>query len=532
MKLKKILIILIALCLSVSTLGGCGKDEKKDTSSLNADSEKQVSKKDSEEVMTINWMPQNDQPVDAESPVIKLIEEKVGVKFNFIYIDRNKESEILSLRIASNDIPDVMRVDEKIFRTYIEQGALAEISEEMVKEVAPTLYDNVNKYSFDNAWEYPKEDGKLYGLPALNAGGSYHFIPIWRDDWLKNIGIDKIPETIDEAEEAFYKFINEDPDQNGANDTYALSNTGISVVFGAYGGVPYFSKGGGNKLTWAAEDGTVMLSAIKPGMKDALSRLNKWYMDGLIDPEFISGENKGDYWGKSVSFANGQIGFSCPGLYYHVSPPFNESDMGSTNYQLFTELQPEGSYKEGRPFTGPNGDLGTESWGTYPGVYEVFGEQLNDQPEKMKKILEINELLMTDYDFFSLVANGRKGIDYSVTDQGKVPLIKPEEQAKLGLSTNGIGYLVGNAFDFGKMGSKVYSDYADSHKYTDNYKDAVFVSLPSQSQYMATIYKMVQENYIAFISGERDIEEFDKFVEELNDAGLEQLTIEANEWYR
>ena len=50
---------------------------------------------------------------------------------------------------------------------------------------------------------------------SYNYANKYHIASVWRDDWLKKVGIDKIPETLDEAETAFYKFRNDDPDGNG-----------------------------------------------------------------------------------------------------------------------------------------------------------------------------------------------------------------------------------------------------------------------------------------------------------------------------
>ena len=47
-----------------------------------------------------------------------------------------------------------------------------------------------------------------------------------------------------------------------------------------------------------------------PEMKEALERIAKWYQDGVIDPEFVTGENQGGYWALSHSFINGRIGVS------------------------------------------------------------------------------------------------------------------------------------------------------------------------------------------------------------------------------
>ncbi|HIU48197.1 MAG TPA: hypothetical protein IAB04_02410 [Candidatus Avimonoglobus intestinipullorum] len=55
------------------------------------------------------------------------------------------------------------------------------------------------------------------------------------------MGITEVPETLEEYEEAFDKIVNNDPDQNGQKDTYAISGIGgnyyrqFDWVFGAYG---------------------------------------------------------------------------------------------------------------------------------------------------------------------------------------------------------------------------------------------------------------------------------------------------------
>lgn len=490
-----------------------------------------------DKVYTIDWLPQNDAPVDENSPVIKeLMEGFPNVKINFIYLDRSKEAELLNLRIASGDIPDVMRItSDDRYRQYIQQGILAELPEETLKKNAPKLYELVKTNGGASVWDWVKENGKLYSIPSLNPDGRYNFVPIWRDDWLTNVGINKIPETLKEAEDAFYKFVNDDPDQNGKKDTYALSDKGFSTIFGAYGGIPFFSKGGGGSFTWSLKDGKPIATAVMPEMKEALTLLNKWYKDGLIDPEFISEENKGQYWGYSVTFWNGRIGFSTPGQYYHMYLPLFEGDPGSGFYQNFKKIQTNGTYAEGKPLTGPTGKVGTESWGTYTSNYIVMGKNVTKEPGKMEKILEIHEKVSTDFDTFVLSRYGQKGVHFDILNGNYtaigVAAQGPEQLGKLGLAIDGIGYVASNNFDFYAKVLPVTYGYADKVGKTAGYTNIVWGGLPSAAQYKADVEKKIKESIILFISGERDISEFDKYVDELNKAGLEQLTKEANDWY-
>lgn len=544
MRHVKILSFVLALIMAVSMVAGCSKEESKTTEQAKTADQPQTAAKATaaattaeNKVYTIDWLPQCDGPVDENSPVIvELMKLFPNVKINFIYLDRSKEAELLNVRLASGEIPDVMRLNsDDRYRQYIQQGVLVELPEDTLQKSAPKLYEMVKTNSGGKAWEWAKENGKLYGIPSLNPDGRYNFVPVWRNDWLTNVGITKIPETLTEAEDAFYKFVNNDPDKNNKKDTYALSDKGFSTIFGAYGGIPYFSKGGGSSFTWSLKDGKVVATAVMPEMKEALTLLNKWYKDGLIDPEFISEENKGQSWSYSLPFWNGKIGFTTPGQYYHVCPPLFDGDPGSGWYQNFKKIQTNGTYTEGKPLAGPTGKSCTESWGEYTGTYIVMGINVTKDPGKMEKILDIFEKVAGDFDTFVLAKFGIKGVTYDIVNGSYTAIGDAakslEENAKLGLNVNGLGFTATDNFEYYyKMLPAKYA-YADKVGKNNRYTNVVWGGLPSAAQYKATIEKKIKEAIALFVSGERNISEFDKFVEELNKAGLEQLTKEANDWY-
>lgn len=501
------------IVLSIALIGsGCGK--------------KSVATEENGTI-TIDWMPQNDAPVDTESPVIKELEAKFGVKFNFIYMDREKEVELLNVRIAGGEIPDVMRRNDTICESFIQQGVLTEISEDLVKEVAPTLYNKTKEYGGEDIWDAVKKDGKLYGIPIISNNGQYHMVSIWRDDWLKNVGIDKIPETLDEAEDAFYKFTRNDPDGNGIADTYGLSANGIKAVFNAFGIHPY-------EMLWTmGDDGKVILSAALPEMKEALTLLNKWYQDGIIDPEFITGENKGQAWSSAVTFWNGRIGYSMPGMAYHVSPPLFEGNQGSTNYVNFKKIQGDtATYDYGVPLIGPAGKSGAESWGIFGGDFVLLGRNVGTDTPKMRKILEICEELNSDFDTFVLANSGREGYEWEAGTRYHSKL-DSKQSAAMGLSTNGILYLPTN-FEFVKQVTEpAVTEFAEAYGNIakEKYVNLVWGGLPSDPLYNSIVKEKIEENIIKFITGARPMSEYDAYMQELNQSGLAQLTQEANEWY-
>ena len=509
---KKVMAMVLAAAL-IFTIAGCGNEKNE--------------QKDNGGKITIDWVPQNDSPVDADSPVIALLEEKFGVDFNFIYMDRNQESELLNVRIAGGEIPDVVQVKDTVYRSYAKQGVLSELPEDTIKQKAPQFYDQMKQYAGEDIWDVVKCSGKLYGMPTLNDTGRYHFVPIWRDDWLRAVGIDKIPETVEEAEVAFYKFVNDDPDGNGKKDTYAMSSHGINAIFNAYGAHPL-------KYYWTEQDGKIVQSAVLPEMKEALRLLNRYYKDGLIDPEFITGENKGQYWANTPPFINGMIGFSLPGMYYHISATQQDKESATSFWGSFHQLQGENaSYVPGKLLKGPEGKFGAERWGVFSGDIVALGKNVGSNSEKLNKILEIQEAINSDFDTYLLARYGRENVDYEVVDGiYETKIDDPKKRQALGLNANGLIRSMSNLEFVKNCDNPEQRRFAEEYaNTTDNYSTLVWGGLESDGIYKAIVEQKIQENYYAFITGARSIDEFDQFVEELNKAGLEQLTKEANEWY-
>ena len=76
------------------------------------------------------------------------------------------------------------------------------------------------------------------------------------------------------------------------------------------------------------------------------------------------------------------------------------------------------------------------------------------------------------------------------------------------------------------------SEYADKVAvFPNKYSTKMMAPLPSEATIAAELNKKAREEYMKFITGRRPLSEWDKYVEEMNKAGLEQLNKEANDWY-
>jgi putative aldouronate transport system substrate-binding protein len=345
------------------------------------------------EPIVIDWLAYNCyRHPEPDALVIKKMEEKYGVKFNIWFIDEKNWDDALGVRLAAGEMPDYFRIKNSgIVGKYVEQGILAPVTDEMFKQI-PNYVKLIDEYDTDkNIYMDVMIDGKIYALKVINITGSYPTILVWRTDWLRNVGITKMPETIAEFEDAMYKMAKNDPDKNGKNDTYGLSSTAIGVVFGAYGMMPLkqVQKGG---LHWTTKNGKLVFSAIQPEMKEPLAMLQKWYKDGVIDPEFITGENKGGYWALSHAFMNGRIGLTGLVMATHWNPPLLEGHNPAVCLAEFIKVNPDAVYGEtveiGKPPVGPTGKSGAHQWG-YAGESTGFTTKCVANKEKTDIILKL-----------------------------------------------------------------------------------------------------------------------------------------------
>ncbi|MBQ3669129.1 MAG: hypothetical protein II920_07885, partial [Clostridia bacterium] len=386
--MKKLLSLVLALTLllSVFSVGALAEDEP----------------------MVIEWLGGHDtDPIAENDTVLAWLEEKFDVKLNVWFIERENAAELLATRWAADEIPDVMWLETTdLFVKAVEQKICLELPIETIQEYMPESYAWLMEFDPD-CFDMVSVAGTNYGLPRVNLDAKYPYAPFWRASWLEQLGYEygEVPRTIDEFEEAFYFFAQGDPDGNGVDDTYAVSNTGFLPIFGAFGALPD---------RWIVnEEGNLEYGAVYSGMKDALELLAKWYADGLVDPEFVTGENQGGHWCLTVPFSEGKLGFSSSGAFYQLEPDFdgpkNEETGEGGNFQLGRAMRnltfPYEDVVIGYNPVGPDGKSGGVQWTLTTAEAVVFSYKLADQPEKLAKILEIINTIGSDYDTWVRIWN-------------------------------------------------------------------------------------------------------------------------------
>lgn len=474
---------------------------------------------DRDKEYTITWVGYQMAPFSEEPKITGFLEEKYNVDIELINIsDMKRYTELINLKLATGTIPDRFWVKGiKNLEKYKNQGLLTGIPIEVVKEYAPSMYKYLNKQP--GQLEQAIFDGKLYAVPSEYV--PTRFPLAWRVDWLKTVGIDEIPETLDEAVTAWYKFATEDPDQNGVmGDTYGLSTQGIRAIQQAYGTgrVNFLSERAGG--IWLEEDGKLIYNGVHPQMKEVLKLLRQMYEDGVLDPEFITGENQGGYWALSHSFINERIGFTTKGNWYHW---YFEPDKGNT-INLLKEKNPEAIVKQGLPLIGPSGKRIDEEPNVQVKAFQGFGRYLGEDKREIGKMLKLHDAMYSSFENF-------KEFRYGPADKNW-----EEEKSVEWLSSNG-GHVVMahySPLEFERKlmnpGQAAWLEGKDFYKY--HIRNEVIEPLPSEPRYKTELDKILSEAFVRIVTGKEPLDHFDEFVEKWMKAGGEQLTKEANEIYQ
>lgn len=241
-----------------------------------------------EEKLELVWMGYTNvsgTPFYDDDPVKDLIEERYNVAITKVPVDWTSKEQI-SLYFAEGNMPDVMLCRQLSRETLIDEGLIRSYPVEWMYEYMPNYMAYLTGYIDPAVVSQQLEiDGQCWGIPQTTEGDTSGFsCGIINMTWAKAVGIEKVPETLEEYHDYCYKVTFEDPDGNGQDDTYGISNAGYW-----YGGLmPIFVHYNVSPNSWYLVDGKVTHSVQTENYKKVLETIAAWYAEGIIDPEFAT----------------------------------------------------------------------------------------------------------------------------------------------------------------------------------------------------------------------------------------------------
>ena len=208
-------------------------------------------------------------------------------------VDSSQAETKMSTAIMSGNYPDVIGAKPSDFLNYAQTDVIADITDAFEEYATDELKEYLNADG-GLALQAVTIDGRMYGIPQM--GNSYDSVPVMfiRQDWLDNLGLE-IPETMDELKTVAHAFTYDDPDQNGADDTYGLAIDGMNILWPSIGDASAIFAGfgaypGTDGMAFVEyEDGTVTWGGTNvEGMKAGLQLLQDMYNDGSLAKDFIT----------------------------------------------------------------------------------------------------------------------------------------------------------------------------------------------------------------------------------------------------
>ena len=478
-----------------------------------------------------------------ESWIERNLEKRFNLELKPIFMDANAYNKRRPLMLCGGDIPDVMWSGAPFqVRANQRNGFIMELPVDLILKHCPTYVKWLNTYGKE-AWLYSQYEGKNYGLPTVDADANRPRISCWRKDWLHNVGIEKVPETVAEMHEALYRFRHNDPDGNGEKDTYGWAPTIAhwSVTF-----VEMFAAYGVLGFDLMERDGRVVWGGVLPETKQALRELRKWYQEDLLDPDFPL-DSQGRY--NETKFINGRVGYLYPVdrlSYYDLNEPTSLASKTRA-------FDPAAKLVPGPPLRDQNGQRRGRSWGGAAHIIQ-FGKQLEDQPEKVIRVLDMMEAISRDETLYMESRNGKRGQHWEyyakafVREDGKkqkegINLLPPYDQDDHNRE-KAAELLDGRCIFFFPCGlQQIYDENymatAEREWMQRNRRlewgmmnvlgksDVV----PSSSRYLGDLLNYQVTFFIEIVLGDRDIEEFDDFVAEWRRRGGDVILEEANVMY-
>lgn len=536
--LKKIIALLlcVALVASLAACGGSGNSSSESTGSTESSSQAEGSSSEADsssqaeggDTATGDFkLPIVDEPVELsyfvsastnaaivttdynDNEFYQEMERRTGVHLNFEMVSSADYQTNFNLMIASGTLPDLICYGASYYSegvdAAIDDGYFMDLTDK-VDEYMPN-YQKIRMSDINYQLLSTTDSGRLGAVYELRQTKQGPWLGMWiRQDWLDDLSMDK-PETFDQWHDVLKAF----KDEKGATAPLILNFSGSDGEFGM------MSAGFGVYNGWQLNsEGKVTYGPYNEAWKDYVTLMHQWYQEGLIDPDFMSTDERTADMATVVTGKTGAI----PAVYTMPAVYEGSSEDKNMNWA---------------PINPPVKNAGDELHIRLRDSYTSGNTAISADCENWEVAMKWLDYLFTEEG--AMLANyGVEGDTYTLQDG------KPVFTEKITNNENGWtlaqtmdSYLcpsagVANWSDWTReLGGVPEKDQTCYTVWTTNAKDDWRVPTISLTQEESTeraalyadISTTVKEDTAKFISGALDIEEnWDSYIAELEQHGV------------
>lgn len=563
---KRWISALLACVMAMGTFAGCGAGENSSGDNAAAKNEAQDNRPVDENgdpspfgkykdpvtveiVQSINpsvALPDGDSATD--NYYTRYIKENMNIDIKVKWQAASSDySQKLNLAIASNDLPDILVVGESEFQKLIKSDLIEDLTPYYETYASDTIKDNIDKTdgkAIDNA----SVDGKMYGLPNVQAEADGYNLMWIRQDWLDELGLEA-PTTVEELETVAQAFVDNNmggentvgilgPTINNRlyNDFLSSSNNmnNLDGIFQAYKSWPGF---------WVEdEDGNTVYGSTTPETKEALAELQKMYADGILDQELGVRKDSDETW------KSGKAGilFSPWWFGYNVKDCI-ANDAGAEWKAYAAPLADDGKWYAKLGGVGGSYCVVRKGY-EHPEAAFVLNSFLRRDEGKFAQDTTLDagyypgRVVITPVDECAYtVEQIRKKINGEETDK-----YDPVNYKILDTDLASLDTCLNGSFDdlsienwnledsnFGRlysllMGTGAQVDAEENGELVRTYSQTYSQTATMEKKW-ANLKKKEDETFLKIIIGEADVDTFDTFVEEWKAEGGDEITAEVQE---
>lgn len=480
------------MLLAILLLVACGdKDEGASKSDIDNNTEEENGANESNnegneaeasEPTKISIMTILHTPEVPDDKVLREIEKAANVELDIEWVPDNNYADKLGTAFATSTFPQVVTMNAP----HIDQFKEA-IKDGQFWEVGPYIdeFENLSKLK-ESTLNNVKVDGKIYSLyqgrPLSRQG------LIYRKDWADKLGLEA-PKDLDDFYEMARAFTEDDPDGNGENDTFGLTDRS-DLIYGAFKTIASWH---GTPNDWGEKDGELLPEFMFDEYTDAMNFMKDLRDNGYMNQDFpvTSKEDQQDM------FKNGRAGM-------YVGAMVDVLGM----YSDAIELNPDLEYDVQNYIEGPSGEFTVWAIPGYGGVV-MFPKTAIETEEELKEILAFYDKMMTP-ELSNLAKWGIEDEHYTLEDGFAV---QTDDQAKYEREV-----LPFNMLTIGEP--ETNGEYESFHTYETRQKAAELI--------------LDNENYLVHnptnaLESETFIRDGDRLQEIINDATINYIIGEIDE---
>ena len=525
---------LVLACSCAFTFAACGKDSGASGGVSKGEGEwrtlKVMGQVDQE-----FWDSRENQPVWQE---FRKMLDKARIKLEFTAVTAEQYKTTLQTTLTTGvDMPDIVNLQGMDKNTAIQlgdQGTLVDILP-LVEEYSDGTINKSVEERLGGLWGTAlTESGKAYWMPfgitiKFGDGSGFYssMVPVIRADWMKNLGL-SMPSTIDEYKDVLRAFRDQDANGNGEKDEVMIAFTKDASPFEMFG--PLFGMPCEHILVDVSDDTVKSPWLMKEQLTEYFKFFQEMTQEGILlkdainqTPEYVLQQTK-------LNIVGAKNGFAMTDMYDGEVAEFG------------------GAYRGVFPAAVPEEEMYIQAAAPTSETYRLA---ITSACKDKEAAIDLLDILQSD-EFTSLTSNGIEGVSYDLVDGQVVNKVYDDglvfgsrEYWLKGRIRGGelwLGLLGGVQLGTGESNVNYVKSF-QSYPYDDSIEEYVkgstgykyyfpgsnFLAAATaeearrEIEIMNDLKTYMDETAINLAIGKYDINDIDKYVDEMKKMGLEEM---------